>query len=132
MDLMYLSGTIPRFFSKNGMEYPKDSVEEDPFGELFFGGEVRIHTEDSREAKWWAVAVYDVDQAYGGPEEGGWWYDIGHLVCHAMVRFFTDLEEAKEYQKSLREWADANDYRVVGFTETMPVRHYPKTKPIYC
>ena len=23
------------------------------------------------------VNVYLVDQAYGGPEEGGWWYDYG-------------------------------------------------------
>lgn len=22
------------------------------------------------------VRVYDVDKAYGGPEEGGWWYEI--------------------------------------------------------
>lgn len=23
------------------------------------------------------VNVYELDRAYGGPEEGGWWYDIG-------------------------------------------------------
>lgn len=23
------------------------------------------------------VAIYLVDQAYGGPEEGGWWFDCG-------------------------------------------------------
>jgi len=26
------------------------------------------------------VAVYLCDQAYGGPEEGGWWYDVGTLA----------------------------------------------------
>lgn len=26
------------------------------------------------------VAVYLVDRAYGGPEEGGWWYDCGERV----------------------------------------------------
>lgn len=25
------------------------------------------------------VAFYEVDRAYGGPEEGGWWYDTGTL-----------------------------------------------------
>jgi len=25
----------------------------------------------------WTVAIYLVDRAYGGPEEGGWWYDCG-------------------------------------------------------
>jgi len=27
-----------------------------------------------------SVAVYLIDQAYGGPEEGGWWYTCGELV----------------------------------------------------
>ena len=25
------------------------------------------------------VALYEVDRAFGGPEEGGWWYDTGEL-----------------------------------------------------
>jgi len=25
----------------------------------------------------YTVAVYICDRAYGGPEEGGWWYDCG-------------------------------------------------------
>ena len=29
------------------------------------------------------VAVYMVDRAYGGPEEGGWWYDCGELITDA-------------------------------------------------
>lgn len=28
----------------------------------------------------YVVAVYEMDRAYGGPEEGGWWYDAGELV----------------------------------------------------
>lgn len=28
----------------------------------------------------WTVAIYLVDRAYGGPEEGGWWYDFGERV----------------------------------------------------
>jgi hypothetical protein len=27
--------------------------------------------------KHYSVAVFLVDRAYGGPEEGGWWYDYG-------------------------------------------------------
>jgi hypothetical protein len=26
------------------------------------------------------LAIYETDRAYGGPEEGGWWYDCGQLV----------------------------------------------------
>ena len=25
----------------------------------------------------YTVAIFFVDRAYGGPEEGGWWYDFG-------------------------------------------------------
>ena len=26
---------------------------------------------------------YEMDRAYGGPEEGGWWYDTGRFIkCH--------------------------------------------------
>lgn len=35
----------------------------------------------------WVVAAYELDRHYGGPEEGGWWYNSGELrrvlkVCH--------------------------------------------------
>ncbi|MFT4026817.1 MAG: hypothetical protein QM676_08465 [Novosphingobium sp.] len=26
------------------------------------------------------VALYEVDRAYGGPEDGGWYFDTGELV----------------------------------------------------
>ena len=26
------------------------------------------------------VSIYMIDKRYGGPEEGGWWYNIGDLV----------------------------------------------------
>ena len=26
------------------------------------------------------VNEYEVDRAYGGPEEGGWWYDTGRFI----------------------------------------------------
>jgi hypothetical protein len=28
----------------------------------------------------YTIAVYDCRMCYGGPEEGGWWYDAGTLV----------------------------------------------------
>lgn len=37
------------------------------------------------------VAFYEIDRAYGGPEEGGWWFDTGQLV--RIHRVF--LDEAK-------------------------------------
>lgn len=26
------------------------------------------------------IALYEIDRAYGGPEEGGWYFDTGELV----------------------------------------------------
>jgi len=28
----------------------------------------------------YSVAIYFVNRAYGGPDEGGWWYDCGNLI----------------------------------------------------
>jgi len=28
----------------------------------------------------YVVAFYEIDRAYGGPEEGGWYFDCGDLV----------------------------------------------------
>lgn len=27
-----------------------------------------------------AIAFYEIDLAFGGPEEGGWWYETGTIV----------------------------------------------------
>lgn len=40
------------------------------------------------------VNVYEIDRGYGGPEEGGWWYDCGTPV--ATVPFDT-LREAEAF-----------------------------------
>lgn len=32
------------------------------------------------------IAVYDCAQQFGGPEEGGWWYDAGTLVRVVKVK----------------------------------------------
>lgn len=39
-----------------------------------------INPRHQPEAVGWYVNVYKIDRAYGGPEEGGWWYDIGDLI----------------------------------------------------
>jgi hypothetical protein len=40
----------------------------------------------------WHVSVYEIDRGYGGPEEGGWWYDCGTCVVTIPVFDFTDAE----------------------------------------
>lgn len=36
------------------------------------------------QAPFWTVAIYLVDLARGGPEEGGWYYQTGERVDHAL------------------------------------------------
>lgn len=39
------------------------------------------------------LAVYEIDRAYGGSEEGGWWYDCGRLVaCIPAERWLAFVE----------------------------------------
>ena len=46
----------------------------------------------------YSVNLYLVDRAFGGREEGGWWYDYGHPVLHPLNRVFETYEEARRYQ----------------------------------
>lgn len=60
----------------------------------------------------WTVTVVMADRAYGGPEEGGWWFDtFDPLDSEAMelaaewqaTRVFWDLKEAVAYSNALDE-----------------------------
>ena len=84
------------------------------------------------ETAWWSVALYAISRAYGGPEEGGWWYDTGELCAPWHVRGFDNYEEAKEYYQQLRnDYQDERDVRVLGFNEKLPVKSFPETRPYY-
>ena len=47
------------------------------------------------------VAVYLQDRAYGGPEEGGWWFDTGEHV--RTLRVFASEKTAYDYCWRLNE-----------------------------
>lgn len=49
----------------------------------------------------YVVAVYEVDRAYGGREEGGWWYDCGELV--RVVRRFRSEDDARAYSRRMND-----------------------------
>lgn len=100
----------------------------------------RVEHHHDRPAKWWAVAMYEESTAYGGPEEGGWWYAVGELVDHHRIRFFDNYAEAKAYYNKLWEVAHEltkenlgydSRYVVEGFTEMMPCHHFPEKRPYY-
>jgi hypothetical protein len=140
----YLSETCP-IYSREvspGMTYERqhNEVEWDDYYECYTGLDVkgRFEKTSERPALWWCVAVYTSDRAYGGPEEGGWWYNCGGLVEHAKIKFFDKYQDAYDYTQELwgycmEENKDRGDEKLVvrAFTEQLPDTHYPKTRPFY-
>lgn len=59
--------------------------------------------EVEREPDWFVVSFYLVDKAYGGPEEGGWWYEYGIPAdgFGKYARIFTSRVEAEAYRAEL-------------------------------
>jgi hypothetical protein len=60
----------------------------------------------------WFVHKYEEQQAYGGPEEGGWWYDLrtpienwAPIACNSEEAAFElcRLFNSQEYQRRDRE-----------------------------
>jgi len=53
----------------------------------------------------YSVAIYMIDKAYGGPEEGGWWYTYGipQEDQDHHTKYFEDEEEAGKYADILHD-----------------------------
>jgi hypothetical protein len=83
------------------------------------------------------VNVYEVERAYGGPEEGGWWFDTGHLIQSTPCG--TDYALAEEVQGQVRSIYPRTDkrYSVIGgddynvVIETHPGKDFPEEWPHY-
>jgi len=59
-----------------------------------------IYELERRLDRGFVVQMYEVGQAYGGPEEGGWWYSVGEPRDHW---FRTTLAEASTLKQELEE-----------------------------
>lgn len=90
------------------------------------------------------VSFYRHDRAYGGPEEGGWYYDCGVLL--RVSRVFKDAERASAYCRranvKLDRWQDragvppiysvVSEGRIVAMVwERVPAEYYPQEVPRY-
>ena len=97
-----------------------------------------------------AVAVYLVDRAYGGPEEGGWWFDYAERQedpkFAVRTRHFKSEEEAITYKRLLQRWLNVfwnrNRRSDIGSVlsegrfdaialEGHPPTHWPERRPHY-
>lgn len=96
-----------------------------------------------RPAHWFSVAIYTISRNYGGPEEGGWYYDAGDRVDETVRTFKNTPEghyDAERYLESLHALefptkSRGHYYEVYtsrGFSESLPDAGFPRRRPVYC
>lgn len=66
--------------------------------------------------EFYTVALYEMSLGYGGPEEGGWYFDCGELADYP-TRAFTCEKEALAFRAQAQEMANAfeNDRGPTGY-----------------
>lgn len=89
------------------------------------------------------VAFYEVDREYGGPEEGGWYFDSGRFV-RAIGFYLTDegaieavrranrlLDRLQRHRRTVASVLyEGGRFRAFSFTGLPPER-FPANRPIY-
>jgi len=94
--------------------------------------------------------LYLHDRAYGGPEEGGWWYDTYTPVDGDWMNdppqygHFRTVDEAEKALKKLEKWCEdenksrrspssmASEGHFVARLEAWPAEVIPSRRPYYC
>ncbi len=87
------------------------------------------------------VNVYLEDRHYGGPEEGGWWYDAGVVVssvqCNTrdmaqkligLVKEFCDVENSQRNSDTSQSNSEG---RFLWTVEESSAQPYPQRRPHY-
>ena len=85
------------------------------------------------------IKLHDVYQAYGGPEEGGWWYEVGQAIgTHCIfskkqcINRLLDLTQDLE----LYDQPSIDDSRGLSAIHatlgTGYANNYPTERPYYC
>lgn len=145
MGLSYLYDEVTEYVCDNcGYIAPSFDYEWDEYSSAPIcpscSNQTHDNTQRIRKPTFWSVAMYEEGQAYGGPEEGGWWYRYGNLVNPEKVRVFEDYAEAVAYHASLWDVAERENKEnrycetrliAVGYTEAFPDAYFPKQRPHY-
>jgi plasmid replication initiation protein len=91
----------------------------------------------------YVIAFYELDRAYGGPEEGGWWFTTGQLVrvfrtAKTEDRAYEIARRANSLLDVLQKGKRPIDSMAYGggrhgaivFRKTAP-EYFPKSRPHY-
>jgi len=89
------------------------------------------------------LGFYELDRCYGGPEEGGWWFDTETLVrplavvasedkamqlCQRANRLLSHLQRKK---RGIGSMAYDGGRHCVSFHETTLPKFFPEERPHY-
>jgi len=64
-------------------------------------GDIKMKQLNLFDKKYWNVTLYETGRAYGGHEEGGWYYDVMEPVSEPKL--FPTKETAEAYAKEYSE-----------------------------
>ena len=86
------------------------------------------------------VNVYLVDRCYGGPEEGGWYYDAGApIYSHKLERGERARDLVERFERRFAHLAGRyGRSSVIGGPdvevriEREPAKAFPAVRPVYC
>ena len=59
-----------------------------------------------RTTEYYTVAKFEITRCYGGPEEGGWWYDAGEVVDIYPWDYNLDEEDWAQF---IRDYLNAEE-----------------------
>lgn len=89
----------------------------------------------------WYLNEYIRNRSYGGPEEGGWWFDTGEFVkCHGKFKTRTaaykKLKELQDYIEKEQEGCyPPGSMRCNGWPDLLiedeKGKSYPQRRPHY-
>jgi len=86
------------------------------------------------------VSIFFVDRAYGGPEEGGWWYDCGEPSdehCKYTRGFETETEALNYSAELLPVCDELNEGGRYSVGQYRPIisdgnpKPFPNQRPFY-
>jgi len=85
------------------------------------------------------VNIYEIWQCYGGPEEGGWWYEAGAPIqCHNVfskkqaIRRAIEVSKEYEYDYQPRIDDSRNNHAWYICFDSNAAESYPDQRPHYC
>jgi hypothetical protein len=130
----------PYSWAPDADEYLADYLER-----YIFDNWCRQAERDAPSQPWYGpqgrwLTVYHVQLAYGGPEEGGWWYDAGERLEYVDVTgrdvHTAEMQLVAKYDhlddpRGLHSVVSTGVITVIGPSRHPGSEHYPEYRPQY-